>query len=108
MLLARTASLAGCSSRLLLLPATVVPPRQCTCNARRGRPSRKTENAVLETVDEEPAPAKRKGRKKKTEVEPAPTAAEAPLTVEMQPEAVRSRHSLLNLLSVCELSVTSA
>jgi hypothetical protein len=56
----------------------------------------------------EPAPAKRKGRKPKTEVVPAPTAAQAPLTAETQPAAAVSgvEGGLKGLFQVCQWAVT--
>jgi hypothetical protein len=92
MLVSRHASAVG-SSRpvgsgpLLLLPQQhAVQKRQCICRARRGRTSKKTtEDEVLDRIEQDPAPAKRKGRKPKTEAAPAPTTAEAPLTAQMQP-----------------------
>lgn len=105
MLLSRNASVAGCSR--LLAPVLLLPQvhKPCICRAKRGRPSKKTEDADFD-VDPEPAPAaaKRKGRKKKTEVDPAPTAAEAPLTEQMQPIEVREG---MDWASVCIVVIHS-
>lgn len=94
MLLSRNAGAAVGSRHCLLLPQSAALQRQVRCSAKRGRPSKSREDVELGSIEPEPAPAKRKGRKGNTEVQPAPTAAEAPLTQQMQPVAVRLKGML--------------